>query len=954
METKVTLSIDFGSKNIGLALVRNQEGVNIPLFAGTLLYDPYQLSTKVGPRAELRRGRRTRKTKRHRLTLLKKKLLAINLPNETIQQLITFCRRRGYSSLFDEPQKIDQEAKDSKEEIVFRFSREEFFRALEKQIELLVPQEKSGKVLASCEDVLNRAGDPSKEVRPLRFNNRGASRCAWDGCGNVPPRRDNALRDPLSQFVHTVFAVSLRGDATLQDEVARMLDRIAVLGKRLRHRKGPDPDKERKALKAEISDGLKLLKKLYGLNPDLTEEAATPWAKIRKNITNLIEQTGGRNRFCRYHSSQYVTHFMEGKPIPFKATLTERDLVSRREEILFQKMWRYIEARILPLVPDGIDRVIVERTAIDLLGGSRKQRQGIMNKEALEEMYQHGPRYGFGNDLEMLRAEFDGLCAYCGRPNAELVERDHLLPQSKFFFDSYLNIVPACPSCNRDLKQAASPGGASLRINEQAYDAYSKYVASKFANKPPHLFHNIKKGILNLMREPGRVWEGERILNIIANQFAQVVGTQRGPRPLARYLSGKIYKRFGEKPQIGFINGRHTALWRKAAYPEFDKFREKKEGGVINHALDALLMACHLPDLTSLETRNLQPGLMHWWVDKVRKAAPPKGPDGIPGIPEPRFAVAGFEKVHPGNYVEVDLAKMNWNHKDSHIQRQGDYGWSKRDDLPVQRVTAASIAEELRKTDKAATPESRSTEVEKIVNVIVHPRLYQTLERASIGDSPGASTAEALKIWLRKAIKGNLYKSQFSSHPADQRRAKMFQDFINGQTDVIPAVIGVQRLQRSLKSNIDLNRVDPKSGRLVHRYVADPANVAYIVAYRGSNGNVKRDRPLTLEWRQSGALIPGVKLFGDVPEGPLRGRALGEKAIDQKEWKNALHQYLTRAGIAEYNFVSQGNVVVYEDGSELYIRNFSGSYGFRKSWFKGIKAVRPSPLTERLIPNAKI
>jgi hypothetical protein len=141
----------------------------------------------------------------------------------------------------------------------------------------------------------------------------------------------------------------------------------------------------------------------------------------------------------------------------------------------------------------------------------------------------------------------------------------------------------------------------------------------------------------------------------------------------------------------------------------------------------------------------------------------------------------------------------------------------------------------------------------------------------------------------------------------------------------------------------------------VHRYVADPANVAYIVAYRGSNGNVKRDRPLTLEWRQSGALIPGVKLFGDVPEGPLRGRALGEKAIDQKEWKNALHQYLTRAGIAEYNFVSQGNVVVYEDGSELYIRNFSrSSCGFIKSWFKGIKAVRPSPLAERLIPNAKL
>jgi hypothetical protein len=240
------------------------------------------------------------------------------------------------------------------------------------------------------------------------------------------------------------------------------------------------------------------------------------------------------------------------------------------------------------------------------------------------------------------------------------------------------------------------------------------------------------------------------------------------------------------------------------------------------------------------------------------------------------------------------------------------------------------------------------------VDVIVHPQLRQALKGASISDAPGESVAETLKTWLRKAIKGNLNKAQFSPHPADQSKAKMLQDFVNGQSEGIPAVIGVQILYPWLKSNIDLNRVDPKSGRLVHRYVADPANVAYIVAYRGSYGNVKRDRPLTLKWRQSGAVIPGVKLFGDVPEGPLRGRALGEKTIDQKEWKSALHQYLTRAGIAEYNFVSQGNVVVYEDGSELYVRNFAGSYDFKKSWFKGIKAVRPSPLTERLIPNAKL
>ena len=143
MQSQVTLSIDFGYKNIGLSLVRNQDGINTPLFAGTLLYDPYQLSTKVGPRAELRRGRRTRKTKRHRLSSLKRKLLLLNLPKETVQQLVRFCRRRGYSSLFEREEISENKKTKPEEEIVFRFSREEYFSALEKEIEKLLPKEKT-------------------------------------------------------------------------------------------------------------------------------------------------------------------------------------------------------------------------------------------------------------------------------------------------------------------------------------------------------------------------------------------------------------------------------------------------------------------------------------------------------------------------------------------------------------------------------------------------------------------------------------------------------------------------------------------------------------------------------------------------------------------------------------------------------------------------------------------
>jgi hypothetical protein len=97
-----------------------------------------------------------------------------------------------------------------------------------------------------------------------------------------------------------------------------------------------------------------------------------------------------------------------------------------------------------------------------------------------------------------------------------------------------------------------------------------------------------------------------------------------------------------------------------------------------------------------------------------------------------------------------------------------------------------------------------------------------------------------------------------------------------------------------------------------------------------------------------------MKSLGQIPDGPLKGHALGEKGISQNEWKEALHQYLANASIAEYNIVSQGNVAVYKDGSERYIRNFSASYGFKKSLLKGIIGVRRSPFAQKINSNVKI
>jgi hypothetical protein len=122
----VTLAIDYGSQNIGIALVEKKDDQNTPLFAGTLTYDPVQLEKKLNPRPQLRRLRRTRKTKRTRMRKLAHGFKSTGLDEKTVSELVSFCRRRGWKSLFGEVDSSEETEKQDTDEIVFRFTREEF------------------------------------------------------------------------------------------------------------------------------------------------------------------------------------------------------------------------------------------------------------------------------------------------------------------------------------------------------------------------------------------------------------------------------------------------------------------------------------------------------------------------------------------------------------------------------------------------------------------------------------------------------------------------------------------------------------------------------------------------------------------------------------------------------------------------------------------------------------
>jgi hypothetical protein len=944
-----TLAIDFGSKHIGLSLVLNEkDGRNTPLFAGVLKYEKSFLNKKVEPRAEIRRIRRTRKARRVRLRRLHEALVGIGVPSEQIPPIIRFCVRRGYKSLWEVEEKFKNEFKG----IVYHYGREEFFAALKTELEGRLSEQDARLSLLACEQILNRSGDRRLEIRSVRVENRGVSRCAWDGCDRVTPRRANAVRDPIAQLIFTVYKDRISNDPQLRAGVDAILDRIAELGRRYHSAAGADPAAERKTLMKRISAELASLKRLHIIKSAASpnkDQATREWKYIKINLKGLITRQERRNRFCRDHHSEYVDHLINGKPIPFKQTLLERDILSRREEILFQKLWRYIEARLLSLAPYGIDRVVVERTAFDLLSGTQKQRQKL-NEKALEDIYRQGPRHGYTNDLDMLKEEFAGLCAYCGKPAGRLIVKEHILPEKAFHFDSYLNIVPACKTCNG----SHSERPAGLHIHDAAYDAFSTYFRIRFKTKPPHIYHRIKKGLLNLMRQPGRLWAAEDYLALICNQLTDITPVQRSPLALARYLGGKLRSVQAQHPRIEFRSGRHTEIWRRAAYPEFDKLRDAEEGGLLTRALNALILASDLPPVETLKASHLRAKDWNEWQTDAMIRAPKAGSSGIPHLKLLFAPVPGFEEIITGNFVLSDLSLFNWNRKDSGTHKQDPYGWCRPKNCPYKRKKAAELAAGLSAIDKAwYTAERKHEEVNKLINQVAHPNLRTHLKTTTNCGTPGQAAADALVQWLRVSIKNSLSHSDMSTHPGDRARNDELAKFSDG--GALPPIIGIRKLYPMRTGNVDLCR-GGSNGEVTHWYQTDPANIGYVLAYPSEKGIVDRKNPIIVEIRQSGALRVrlGKEHFPDCNGEYLwKGRTLGLRngpcpiEAQSEAWSNALEIALRRNGMFEYGIITQGCVLKYLDSRERFIRNFSGNYGFRNEALKNVVALKRTPFVQK-------
>jgi hypothetical protein len=539
----------------------------------------------------------------------------------------------------------------------------------------------------------------------------------------------------------------------------------------------------------------------------------------------------------------------------------------------------------------------------------------------------------------MLNKEFDGRCAYCGQQTA-MQEVEHLLPRSQFPFDSYFNILPACNTCNSQ-KGARTPFAARMSIHQDAYQAYSDYVGRL---KTPHLFHTIKKGMLKLMARAGSSAEVEKELGMLADNLVTITTTQKGPRPLARFLASRL-ERLTQKPcKASWTSGRHTALYRSILLPEYHKDERKEQGDLVNHAVDAIILGCDLPSATAIENPRWYARTQDLlaWREKVQKNAPTLA-NGLPEV-EPIELISFFEEAIGNGYCTIDLSAFNWNRSRQSGHKLDPVGVT-TGGYSIKREPATEVLTNLKDSG------SRGDQIKQIA----HPALRARLE------ADPAHAPERLVRWLQQTVKAGLAAGRMGNHPSDQARQQLLTEFVESPVEAyladdpekrkdIPRTIGIRCLGVRAAALFDVSRCDD-AGRVYQHYKSDPHFRAIYIGYRMRHGSLDRSKPVqlcvnqvyTVTQRNSSGEMP----LGVEASSPLHGRPLGSKGSMKAflaTWRKAFDEFCQAAGIVKRFLIAQGCVIEKTDGTRIQLRNFASDKPWAKgSPFRDIRRVYRSP-----------
>jgi hypothetical protein len=188
------------------------------------------------------------------------------------------------------------------------------------------------------------------------------------------------------------------------------------------------------------------------------------------------------------------------------------------------------------------------------------------------------------------------------------------------------------------------------------------------------------------------------------------------------------------------------------------------------------------------------------------------------------------------------------------------------------------------------------------------------------------------------------------------RRIKELENFAHNSDADIPPTIGVKRFDTGVQGKVDVQFLDPRTGRVGRRHMADPANRAVVLAFPATIGKVDLLKPCIARVKQNFSLrTKGESVFAPLPAALETGLVFGRDRFSPKLWVKTLENWLLDCGFHSYALLTPCCVVCYKDGKQRFIRNFEKDFekkgGVKKeNILENVVGVRRTPFSLKIVP----
>ena len=947
MGDRYRLGIDPGQRYIGLSVVRiPDEGPAEPVYllVVDLGHGQDHIRHRIQGRAEKRRMRRVRKRRDARLRRIRRLLLEHGVPEDQAARVVALCRRRGWPENAGAAYGAEADS-----EGLIRVPRERVLAYLRQRIPEIAPSVDRGLL----EQVLEIVNEPP---RGGGVDNRRVGRCGVEGCHR---NRTVSLRYPILWLATTVLP-NLQGKSEAWAAARKaFVDLVASEGlhlwksplKAFRARSRGEASQRRSweraytiirrawqhaiAAAQAASNGVQGSKAMAESIERRRKQVERLLAAARRQIQGKSPPT--RLAFCPEHLREHVERLATGD-IGLEGGAGGR-MHSLFWEAVCAKLRSFLSWRLRECLPAHvqIESIVLERAAFDLvrMKGRSSPKEQVLNEARWLGPYGqlrrhwerlHGDRKP--TELDLLALETGGLCAYCGQPLGDVRDRGHLVAKDKVGGYPYLGIVATHPTCNQLAWKT------TLKVAPAVVEEFRK-LRDELLRRDGfvHAWIDAKYGILSyLSRTPegaddpiDRVMRVERFLS---NAFSTMASTMQGAGPLAEAVKEAVKAAGKAVPHLKVARRAATEVARArwAALDShdtvwFDKELDKEAGGILNHAIDAFLVAA-LPPAIVLGKRagrllwGIHPFDLEGRLERLRSEE--SWQRAAEQAWEPLLTVG--ESV---NIYDLTLRRV-WRQayaRDTRMSlRVPRKGVSDKETAQATyRMPAQKWLEELKKKNTPA-------KVLDYVNALQFEPLRQKCIQAvqDAGANPAEQHAavrrtvvEFLKASVKAGLAGGL-SAPSQGHPAREERIRQLRAWVeSGDIDQpIPVWIGLRVIDRFAGGNAPRIPVLPGPGRAIPDGRPVPAlNLetwaleTWVLALRERTGGI------LFEIRPDGRLRPLTRGAPQV-EVSWQPSIAGVTSLPPgcPKWRAAVREGLGQAGFRAAWLVGRGSVLMTTNG----------------------------------------